>query len=215
MFKSNFSWIYLILIILIIINYHTQNNIIHVIKKPPSSEITIDSYEPEVNIYYDDIDQFLLFGEEHPTGNVWNYILKNFKNKRNKIYLNDKNYIAFVEKSIKLASDNWKVPESLIYAVIQRESNFYPYEVSSKGCYGLMQINYPVWRLAFKLKDPIQLFDPSVNINLGTRLLKHYYEKYGTWKKALYYYFGKSDKASRYQEQVWSLYKHYYSKLKM
>jgi len=64
----------------------------------------------------------------------------------------------------------------LIMAVIQVESDFDQYAVSPIGAYGLMQVNYSVW------KDPLaidfnRIYEKEYNIILGLKILKHYYEE--------------------------------------
>jgi hypothetical protein len=76
----------------------------------------------------------------------------------------------------------------LIMAVIQVESDFDQYAVSPIGAYGLMQVNYSVW------KDPLaidfnRIYEKEYNIVLGLKILKHYYEESaGNIFMALYRY---------------------------
>jgi len=67
---------------------------------------------------------------------------------------------------------------NLVLSLIQIESNFKPFAVSSKGAFGLMQINYSVWKneLAINFR---KIFDIEYNIDLGLQVLKHYYQKTG------------------------------------
>jgi len=77
---------------------------------------------------------------------------------------------------------------NLILSLIQIESNFRPRAVSSKGAYGLMQVNYSVWKDELDI-DSRQIFDIEYNINLGMQILKHYYqEAKGDLLKALHLY---------------------------
>ncbi len=76
----------------------------------------------------------------------------------------------------------------LILALIKVESGFDQYAISSAGAYGLMQINYNVWKEHFKI-DPDKLFDIEYNIDLGLKILKYYYDKSGgDMDKALFRY---------------------------
>ncbi len=76
----------------------------------------------------------------------------------------------------------------LILALIKVESGFDQYAISSAGAYGLMQINYNVWKDHFKI-DPNKLFDIEYNIDLGLKILKYYYDKSGgDMDKALFRY---------------------------
>lgn len=64
----------------------------------------------------------------------------------------------------------------LIMALIQVESDFKPYAVSKAGAYGLMQVNYSVWKDELAI-DFNRIFDKEYNIELGLKILKHYYEE--------------------------------------
>ena len=67
---------------------------------------------------------------------------------------------------------------NLILSLIQIESNFRPQAVSSRGAYGLMQINYMVWKDELDINST-QIFDIEYNIDLGLQILKRYHEKSG------------------------------------
>ncbi len=60
-------------------------------------------------------------------------------------------------------------------AIIQVESAFDPYAVSSAGAYGLMQINYTVWKDYLSINFN-RIFEKEYNIDLGLKVLKHYYD---------------------------------------
>lgn len=64
----------------------------------------------------------------------------------------------------------------LIMAIIQVESNFNTRAISKHGAYGLMQVNYEVWKDELKV-DFTRIFEREYNIDLGLRILKHYYDK--------------------------------------
>ncbi|HVB39666.1 MAG TPA: transglycosylase SLT domain-containing protein [Terriglobales bacterium] len=64
----------------------------------------------------------------------------------------------------------------LIYGVIEQESGFDPRAESECGAAGLMQLmpaSFPEW-------PPAELFDPAVNVRLGSEFLR---ECIGIWKK--------------------------------
>jgi hypothetical protein len=76
----------------------------------------------------------------------------------------------------------------LIMAVIQVESAFDQNAVSSVGAYGLMQVNYSVWKNELAV-DFNRIFEKEYNIDLGLKILKHYYEEAsGNIFMALYRY---------------------------
>lgn len=64
----------------------------------------------------------------------------------------------------------------LIMAVIQVESNFDQYAVSTVGAYGLMQVNYSVWKDELNI-DFNKIFEKEYNIEMGLTILKQYYEE--------------------------------------
>lgn len=100
----------------------------------------------------------------------------------------------------------------LIASVIAKESSFRRKAKSSVGAYGLMQI-MPQWNLdngevewtRIKHRAGRNLFDPEVNIRYGTLILKHYFEKYKTSKKALAAYNG-SKGSQRYPNAVYAIF---------
>jgi soluble lytic murein transglycosylase-like protein len=71
---------------------------------------------------------------------------------------------------------------ALVQAVIQTESNWNPYAVSSKGAFGLMQL-LPSTAERYGVGD---VFDPAQNIKGGTRYLRDLLDRYhGDLKKTL------------------------------
>jgi len=64
----------------------------------------------------------------------------------------------------------------LTMALIQVESNFEPYAVSTAGAYGLMQVNYSVWKNNLNI-DFDRIYEHEYNIDLGLKVLKHYYDE--------------------------------------
>jgi len=70
-------------------------------------------------------------------------------------------------------SRQYGVDPDLVISMIQVESDFRPDAVSNAGAYGLMQINYAVWKDELAINSK-RLFDITYNIDLGVRILKHY-----------------------------------------
>lgn len=75
------------------------------------------------------------------------------------------------KKSIKYGFD-----PNLIMGLIQIESDFKQYAVSSRGAFGLMQINYSVWKNELNI-DFRKIFKIEYNIDLGLKILRRYYKR--------------------------------------
>jgi hypothetical protein len=69
--------------------------------------------------------------------------------------------------AVRRAGEKYGVPEALLTAVLQVESNFNPLAVSPKGALGIMQI-MPETGRDLGLTD---FFDPEANLDAGTRYL--------------------------------------------
>ncbi|HEY9181568.1 MAG TPA: lytic transglycosylase domain-containing protein [Gammaproteobacteria bacterium] len=67
------------------------------------------------------------------------------------------------------------VEPELVLAVIDVESNFDRFAISSATALGLMQV-MPFWVPELGYKDKNQLFDIEINVLLGCRILKYYLE---------------------------------------
>ncbi len=82
------------------------------------------------------------------------------------------------------------VPPELVLAVIDVESNFDRYAISSSSALGLMQV-MPFWVKEVGRKDKNVLFNIDFNVLLGCRILKYYLDKeHGDIVKALERYNG-------------------------
>lgn len=76
----------------------------------------------------------------------------------------------------------------LILAIIYKESRFRP-QVRSRVAYGLMQINYGVWKDQFEIDSRDELYDPGKNLEIGFQIIEHYFEKTGgKLERTLHYY---------------------------
>ncbi|WP_224982650.1 lytic transglycosylase domain-containing protein [Geomonas agri] len=84
--------------------------------------------------------------------------------------------LAFRDDVAKSAAAH-AVPESLVYAVMRTESNYFPAALSPVGAVGLMQI-MPSTAEAMSKGDSKRLTSPDLNIKLGTRHLKDLLELY-------------------------------------
>lgn len=91
-------------------------------------------------------------------------------------------YSEYVEKY----SDEFGIPESVIYAVIKTESNFDATAISSASAHGLMQLTeetfFDVAKMLGESPSAFDIYEPDVNIRYGTRYLLYLYEMYdGNW----------------------------------
>jgi len=79
------------------------------------------------------------------------------------------------------------LPPEMVLAVIDVESAFNPYAVSSAGAQGLMQV-MPFWR---KELGHRRLVDIGDNLLMGCTILRYYYDmEKGDWNRALARYNG-------------------------
>lgn len=107
--------------------------------------------------------------------NIQDIILK-------KIY--PKEYFNYVEKY----SKEYEVDENLIYATIKAESNFNTNAISSVKAKGLMQLMDSTAEDLLEdveLNKEINLFNPDINIKLGTKYLSGLIQKYNCIELAL------------------------------
>lgn len=94
------------------------------------------------------------------------------------------------------------VPELWIRAVIQTESSFNPRAYRAEpqihdASYGLMQLLYGTARNLGYSGTPEGLYDPAINIELGTQLLSELRNRYGDDIQAVYSAYN-SGSATRY-----------------
>lgn len=78
----------------------------------------------------------------------------------------------------------------LVLAVIHTESGFHNFARSAVGALGLMQImpetgEMLAQQLNIDWQGPGTLFDPVVNVRMGTHYLAYLHKKYGSWDLAL------------------------------
>ncbi len=107
--------------------------------------------------------------------------------------------IACVEKQIyprdyetyvQAASEDYGVPEEIIYAMIKVESDFDSGAVSSAGAVGLCQLmpDTFLWltdEILYEHLEPGMLYDPETNIRYGVCYLARLYDRYNDWSLAL------------------------------
>ena len=98
--------------------------------------------------------------------------------------------VEAVARTIESEADSWGLSRDLILAVIRTESGFFNRARSHAGALGLMQImpstgEMVAAELGIDWKGPETLFDPVVNIRLGTAYLSRLHTRFGSWQKAL------------------------------
>lgn len=84
----------------------------------------------------------------------------------------------------------------LVLAIIATESSFDPKARSKAGAEGLMQVHTRVHKDKFARHGGSRAaFDPAINIQVGTLILKRYLDRYGRTQRALKAYVGAADLA--------------------
>ncbi len=81
--------------------------------------------------------------------------------------------VSKIFSSVFQKSKKYNIDPFIVLALIQVESSFKPNAVSSAGAYGLMQVNYAVWKDELKINFN-KIFDIDYNIELGIKIFKHY-----------------------------------------
>ena len=105
-------------------------------------------------------------------------------------------YSQYVEKY----SEEYSVPQEIIYAVIKCESSYEADVISSSGAVGLMQIMPSTFedlcrRMGEEYNENL-LYSPEVNIKYGTFYLSYLHSRYGVWETVFAAYnagYGKVD----------------------
>ena len=80
---------------------------------------------------------------------------------------------AKITNSVFNQSKKYNLNPYLIMAIILVESNFNRHAVSKAGAYGLMQVNYAVWKDELKINFK-KITQVDYNIELGLIILKNY-----------------------------------------
>lgn len=105
-------------------------------------------------------------------------------------FLSKLNYPLIYEDQVSKSSLEYKLDKYLIYAVIKRESGFYPYAKSKKEAKGLMQISDMTWKWAFDELKTIDMnpFIVKENIDVGSWYLSKLIHQYDNIQIALLAY---------------------------
>jgi soluble lytic murein transglycosylase-like protein len=83
-----------------------------------------------------------------------------------------------------------RIDPALVLAVMHTESGYYNFARSPVGALGLMQIMPATGEMLVREQGlawtgPDMLFDPELNLRLGTRYLAFLHARYGSWPEAL------------------------------
>lgn len=103
-------------------------------------------------------------------------------------------------KAVHREANKAKLPPEMVIAVIQVESAFNKYAISSVGARGLMQV-MPFWQKEIGRPDD-NMMDLNTNLRYGCTILSHYLKREkGNWTRALARYNGSLGK-TWYPERV-------------
>lgn len=98
------------------------------------------------------------------------------------------------------------VSDALVMALVEVESNFNPRAISRKGAMGLMQL-LPSTAVSYGLRSVQDLYDPALNIDIGTRHLKDLLDQHGgQWALAMASYNAGSQAVRRHGQRIPSYY---------
>ncbi len=96
-------------------------------------------------------------------------------------------------KRVYVEANRARIPAELVLAVIEVESNFDRFAISSAGAQGYMQI-MPFWLKEIGRRDD-NLFHTTTNLRMGCTILRYYYDlERGDWPRALARYNGSRGK---------------------
>lgn len=106
-----------------------------------------------------------------------------------KKYIKNHDVRLSILKEVHHAATEAGVPPEFVLAVIQVESLFDSYAVSSVGAQGMMQV-MPFWKNEIG-REQDNLIDMRTNLRYGCTILKHYLDRAkGNWSEALARYNG-------------------------
>lgn len=104
------------------------------------------------------------------------------------------------EQQVTKYSQEYNVPETLVYAIICTESSFDSEATSNVGARGLMQLMPDTFGwIANKLDEPFdesKITDPETNIKYGTYYLSYLYQRFGDWETVMAAYNAGPNKVS-------------------
>lgn len=97
-------------------------------------------------------------------------------------------------------ANNHNVDPFLILSIMFVESTFKDEAKSNANAIGLMQVIYK-WHKE-KVEKPHHLYDPKINVQVGTQIIREYMDRSKTEKEALLRYNGSLGKSDKYAKKV-------------
>jgi len=88
------------------------------------------------------------------------------------------------DRLVRNAAKRYRMDPLLIHAIIEQESAYDRFAISTKGARGLMQL-MPETQRDLGVEDP---FNPAENIRGGTRFFRQMLNRFGSYSKALMAY---------------------------
>ncbi len=106
-----------------------------------------------------------------------------------KKFVSDEEERLLILKEVHWAAKRVDIKPEFVLAVIQIESHFDRFAISSAGARGMMQV-MPFWKKEIG-RESDNLIDMRTNLKYGCTILKHYLDRAkGDWKEALARYNG-------------------------
>ncbi|NMA92915.1 MAG: lytic transglycosylase domain-containing protein [Firmicutes bacterium] len=119
-------------------------------------------------------------------------------------------YPAPYREYIEEYGEKYQVDPLFIAAVVQSESSFDPEGISSRGAQGLMQLmpataEWVAGMLGFNLQGREELFEPRLNIEIGTWYLSSLRQQFGDNKAVILaaYNGGRTETARWLEQDIW------------
>lgn len=121
-------------------------------------------------------------------------------------FINRQRHPADYQEYVTKYASEYNVPEYIIFAVIEAESDFKPYASSSAGALGLMQIlpsTFEYLTSSEHLGENLscdELYDAEVNIRYGTYYLQYLFRKFHNWDTVIAAYNAGEGNVSKWLE---------------
>jgi soluble lytic murein transglycosylase-like protein len=80
----------------------------------------------------------------------------------------------------------WIGIKALFYRTLEKDEKWLDYPDLVSSSYGLMQLMLTTaMELGFRFTYPTELLNPVINIKFGCKLLRKFYDRYGSWDDAI------------------------------